>query len=128
MKRKTIIDVEWINYVETISPAQYADLIHRPNTLPPEQRMMLAILEDALRCLLSKKTVTTTQAERYRLEAEHWIFDADPGATLSFVSVCQSLNIDPTYIRNQLTKGSIKTDNLERWRIAAASSPIRKFR
>jgi hypothetical protein len=54
--------------------------------------LMLAILEDGLRAFLDRK-------ERVREEAERWMTSRREGWVFSFVTVCQSLGLDPDAVR-----------------------------
>jgi hypothetical protein len=99
-------------------PDQLCDL-RRNIQLSPEGLLVLAILEDAIRCVLGAKTAwtredchlsTSRRRERLRLEAEKWIFNEDADAALTFDSVCAALGIHADWlregIRTQVRKGA----------------------
>ncbi len=98
-------------------PEQFNDLVHRSSERRPEQRLMLAILEDALYCWLGVPALggcqgenhiqacqrwTTVKQMRLHREANRWIFEDDPKAPLSFAAVCAALCLDPDFIRARL--------------------------
>jgi hypothetical protein len=64
-------------------------------SLPPEKRLMLALLTDAL------AVIRGARAERQRAvaEARAWFAATDPGWPFSFVRVCDALGLDPERVR-----------------------------
>ena len=76
----------------------------------PHRRLRLAILNDALHTLtafrplikrwgsVSKKSLRAWRA------AYFWMMDDDLGWPASFVPVCETLGINPSYIRSKVTR------------------------
>jgi len=96
-------------------PSQFYDQLHRSADRTPEQRLMAAILEDALYCYLGSGTAwaganyhcqITNKNERLRLEAERWLFGSF-SAPLNFEMVCAALGLDPGWIRRELRRPEI---------------------
>jgi hypothetical protein len=88
---------------DTVLPSQfYATSVK----LSGEQRMLLAILTDAIDCLRGKQNwlVASRPSEnrriRAQLKAETWIRGAD--APFTFSRVCEVLGIDTDYLREHL--------------------------
>lgn len=73
----------------------------------PERHLVLAILEDALRCVLGG----SARAKELHDEARRWIAsDAEelPGA-FSFVRCCEATGLDPHYVRAALRRRTGET-------------------
>lgn len=70
----------------------------------PEERLMFAVLTDAVECF--QKHVDS-QSRRSRLlfaEAAEWIESREESSPFSFEQICQTLNINPSYLRTGLTR------------------------
>lgn len=90
-----------------------ADLIHggcvlreqldTPRQLGPEERLMLAVLEDACIAAMRNRLDSPNHKER-RVAREAWVYiDAcDQAWPFSFESVCRQISIDPGYLRRGL--------------------------
>ena len=61
--------------------------------------MLLALLEDALDLLL---TFGLAEPRAPRSEPERWLFSNDRRAPFSFVNVCETLGLDPRFVREKL--------------------------
>ncbi|MCW5893335.1 MAG: hypothetical protein KIT14_22710 [bacterium] len=68
--------------------------------VPPEQRLMLAVLEDALTILTAGPRRTTSG--RLFWDTRSWILDDDHAWPFSFLNVCDALDIDPIRLRRRL--------------------------
>ena len=68
---------------------------------PPERRLMVAILEDAIDCL--RKNAVTRSRRRRRLftEAEEWMWSDDMSWIFSFRNICDHLGLDTQALRAQ---------------------------
>ena len=69
-----------------------------------ERRLMLAVLEDAIRTLLLAKRSRITR-KRAMSELE-WLQSTDVTEPFAFESICDVLGIDPSYVRNRLMSGA----------------------
>lgn len=67
-----------------------------------EQRLMLAVLEDAIVCLQKNARATSNHGRRMFREAGSWIRSNSQAWPFSFVSICETLNLDPSYLRDGL--------------------------
>jgi len=112
---------------DALATDQYLEIFTRTNNLEPEQELMLAILADAIECILKYCDEPIPMRAKLFNEAQEWLFDheheKDP---FSFLNVCEILNFDPSYLRRginakiqarlaqhtQQSKG--KTDRLKR--------------
>jgi len=87
---------------DTLLGEDYAANFRRKIPLEPERILLLAILEDGVRCYQENLLVTGGKRRVLFEEARDWLFSDDPSWFCSFVSVCLMLNLDPNYIRRGL--------------------------
>jgi hypothetical protein len=85
---------------EVILPSQYFDATRAD--LSPMQRLLLAVLEDAIECAMNLGG--SRRVMRLRREAQHWILTVGVVAPLVFDEVCGALNIEPDYLRAGLIR------------------------
>jgi hypothetical protein len=87
---------------DTLLGEDYAANFRRKLPLEPERTLLLAILEDGVRCY--QENIYASGGKRRMLfeEARDWLFSDDTGWFCSFVSVCTLLNLEPNYIRRGL--------------------------
>ena len=87
---------------ESILPAQLYDQPLGGARIQPEQRLQVAVLADAVltfhRCAGDKRA----RARRHFAEVDAWFASDDPNGPFTFITICDSLNFDPTYIRRGL--------------------------
>ena len=84
---------------QTILPVQYFTRLQRNAAWTGEQRLMAAILEDAV-AVCGKRTVPKSSKGRQILrEALRWVRNNDRSWTFSFLRICEHLDLDPTAIR-----------------------------
>ena len=96
---------------ETILPEQF----FRPSAaLPPEKRLMLAVLEGALLDLQGSAGARTPRARRLADEVDAWFAADDEGWPCSFLNVCQALGLDVSAVRTRAA----------RWRTEAQASVV----
>lgn len=106
--------------VDAILPMQYADRRRRP--LSPEQRLMAAVLEDALNIRRRGPRASGRRARLLYAEVRRWFASNDVQWQFSFVNVCQALGLEPSVIRSGAR--ALDADASE-WRIArAVTSPV----
>lgn len=83
--------------------AQFESL-RRKNLLEPEKRLMLAILEDAVNCFQEKLMAQSGKNRRLFEEAEDWIVEVGGDGLFSFDTICETLEINPEYVRQGLLR------------------------
>ena len=84
---------------EAILPEQF----FRPSAaLPPEKRLMLAVLEGALLDLQRSAGASTPRARRLADEVDAWFAADDEGWPCSFLNVCQALGLDVSAVRTRV--------------------------
>ena len=65
---------------------------------------MLAILEDAVDCFQNKVFAQSVKGRRLFQEAEKWIVEVDGDWVFSFENVCETLELNPAYVRQGLLR------------------------
>ena len=76
-----------------------------PWTKPSEHKLMLAVLDDAVSCFQKYFAARDKKEARLFREAEEWILQQDKSDwLLSFDDVCETLDLNPDYIREGLLR------------------------
>jgi hypothetical protein len=94
---------------DTLASAQYFQNCRRKATLEPEKRLMLSMLEDAVRCFQIYLTARSGREKRLFNEAEEWIMTKQDDWIFSFPNVCEMLGFSPEYVRQGLRRWKQKT-------------------
>ncbi len=101
----TTLDERFTGLVpDTVLPDQYFGAMRQNAQLDGERRLMLAVLEDAVNVFKKQVLATDPKARQLFVEAEEWITHDDPSWFFSFTNVCDTLDLDPEYIRNGLLR------------------------
>lgn len=87
---------------DTLLGEDYAANFRRKIPLEPERILLLAILEDGVRCYQENLLVSGGKRRALFDEARDWLFSDDSSWFCSFVSICTMLNLEPNYIRRGL--------------------------
>jgi hypothetical protein len=87
--------------VDELASYEYEDNCRRKDRYGPEERLLLAILEDAISCYRNYLLARREEDRELFSEAERWIFD-DGAEFISFNNICETLKIDPAYVRRGL--------------------------
>lgn len=99
---------------------EYREQSRRNRFLEPEKKLMLAVLVDAVACF-RKYLASKKRRERILFqEAEDWLLDQDSDGLFSFGQICETIGIDPHYLRRELM--AWKFDRLRAARLAAAGN------
>ncbi|HZC46411.1 MAG TPA: hypothetical protein VE243_08035, partial [Candidatus Acidoferrum sp.] len=80
-------------------PGQYADLVRRNHVIEGELKLLLAVLEDAIRCYFRNANSKDGERRRDFIEVRSWfeggISGARRGDIFSFENLCAALGIEP---------------------------------
>lgn len=99
--------------------------MRRTHLLPGEKRLVLSVLEDAVECFMKYIDSSTKKGQRLFRDAEVWITLEDKKWVFSFDNVCETLNIDPNYLRRGLRQWKIRQlEAIERARIGRAEGRL----
>jgi hypothetical protein len=76
---------------------------------------MLAVLQDAVVCFQDNVTAVTSRKRALFREAEEWILNDDKSYLCSFDNICESVGLNPGYLRRGLMRWKEDVDgDLER--------------
>ncbi len=110
---------------DELAPYDYQKNYRRKDRYGPEERLLFAVLEDAISCYQIYLLAENSEERSLFAEAERWIFDSSV-EFVSFNSICDSLAIDASYMRRGLlswkrcqVEGAGKSSSKARWRTLA---------
>lgn len=89
---------------DVILPQQFFEGPRGDSDFSPEKALMLAILEDAIRCFQEYFRTTRARPRMLSRQAEQWIRTRDWDWPFSFNNVCEGLGIDPDCMRDALLR------------------------
>ena len=93
---------------DTLLGEDYAANFRRKIPLEAERILLLAILEDGIRCYQENLFASGGKRRTLFDEAKEWLFSDDASWFCSFISVCTMLNLEPNYIRRGLRQWEAK--------------------
>jgi hypothetical protein len=96
---------------DALLPAQFYAAFRGGSGVRGEKRLMLAVLEDALDCYQKYALCRDGHGQQLFEEAHSWITSNDRGWFFSYENICETLEINPEYLRR----------GLETWRSRASS-------
>jgi hypothetical protein len=70
--------------------------------LVPEQRLMIAVVQDAINCVEKYRFATDQRGRRLFAEVTQWLTASEPGWPYSFESICEVLGLDADAVRCRL--------------------------
>jgi hypothetical protein len=82
---------------------------------------MFAVLTDAIECFQKYHGANADRRRKLFTEAEAWISRRDETWPYSFENICETLNIDPNYLRVGLTQWRVDHESQK-----STGLPIRK--
>ena len=101
--------IEGIFVPDLLTPGQYYDGMRADNGCArPIKRLMLAVLEDAVRCYLTYANSRSRAQRRLFVEAEGWLMDRKADGAFAFETICETLGIDPNCLREGLRQWRLK--------------------
>jgi hypothetical protein len=90
-----------LSQMDVILPSQYFASVGSIG-FSSEQRLMLAVLVDAINVLRAWDQVGTGRKRRAFAEAAQWVSKRGTKYPFAFDSVCEALEIDPELVRSRL--------------------------
>ncbi len=94
---------------EVLLPAQYFTPFSE-RVLSPEQRLMLAILEDAVYTVLKYAGSRSRRARRLVRDAERWMARSEPWWLFSFENICAVLGLEAEAVRDRLRRLQLRAE------------------
>ena len=91
----------------TLLPDQYTDLIRRNKLIEGEKKLMLAVLDDAIRCYLRNVNSNDSKRRQEFVEVKDWIGATSAVGTwranvFSFENLCAALGLEPRFLLARL--------------------------
>jgi hypothetical protein len=111
---------------EAILPLQFFSNRRGIRSIEPLQRLMVAMLVDAVRVFQTK--FEACQPRVRSLEVQRWIFSDDETGVFSFRPVCEALEISPPTIRKGLVRWKQKRLVAEKQQRVIRHSAVRVFK
>jgi hypothetical protein len=97
---------------DALTPQQFYDGRRADSpAIQPIKRLMLAVLEDAMRCYQSYFNAHTGAHRRLFAEAEAWILDRKADGPFSFETICETLGINAECMRSSLREWRVQQLN-----------------
>jgi len=87
---------------DVLIPGQFMATTKSKTHRDPEQRLMLAVLEDAVWCFQNGLRTKDKKKQELAREAEQWLIEEDSGWLFSFNEICELLGIESDYLRKRL--------------------------
>jgi hypothetical protein len=110
---QSMLRTDVLSETDIILPSQYFGLVGSIG-LSGEQRLMLAVLVDAINVLQTWKGIGSAHKRRNFAEAAQWVNTSGTGYPFSFDSVCDALEIDSELLRSRLRLWTLRPANSAR--------------
>jgi hypothetical protein len=104
-------DLRGEDFGASILPVQYSTSVRGRKLVEGEYRLLLAVLEDALRCYLNNLNPRSPQQRLRFAEARDWFYsrwDVRQRAPIPFEYICDQLGIEANVFRSRLNSISIR--------------------
>ena len=88
--------------LEAIVPSQYPAWSGRDDGTSAERRLMLAVLRDAVDCYQRHALARDERGKALFADAKKWIESDEREWPLSYENICETLEINPEYLRRGL--------------------------
>jgi hypothetical protein len=111
--QSTLRTNDTLSQTDIILPSQYFGALGSVG-LSGEQRLMLAVLIDAINVLESWRGGGSAQKRRNFAEAAQWVNTLGTGYPFSFDSVCDALEIESELLRSRLRVLTVRSPNSAR--------------
>lgn len=91
---------------EPASEEVYCDVVEaqfaRLGSAPPEQRLMMALVRDAVQCIEKHRFAQTLHGRRLFARDAEWILSDDKNWLYAFAKICDTLELDADAVRRAL--------------------------
>jgi hypothetical protein len=124
-ERPVVSGDDMLSQADIILPTQYFESIGSRG-LSGEQRLMLAVMVDAINVLQNWKGTGSPRKRRNFAEAAQWVNTRGTGHPFSFDSVCDALEIHSELLRSRLRTLTVRPANSPR-RLALARLRLKEL-
>jgi len=91
-----------VEIADILLPVQYNELTRRRSGLAGEQKLLFAVLEDAVECYLKHMKAKSRSRRLLFCEVDIWMSAKDGVGLFSYQTLCESLGIDAKALRTAL--------------------------
>lgn len=111
----------------------YATLLRREHAsphsdIPPERRLMVAMMRDAMRCIDKYRHARDSRGRRIFEQDAQWMLSNDRSWVHAFLRVCETLDLDAAAVRSSLGLIESDGDNRPAGRARIATSALQERR
>ncbi len=112
---------------DSILPEQLGDTPFGGARIQPEKRLQVAVLADAVLIFQRWAGVEHSRPQRLFAEVEAWFASDDTDGPFTFVTICDSLSLDPAYVRRGLRRwrARVEATRERRWSVRRDGSGSR---
>lgn len=103
----------------TMLPSQFFTSIKGRSFVEGEKRLMAAVLGDAVECYMKQQDARDERGRQIFRDAEVWIFEAQESGLFCFRTICDTLGIEPDWVRRGLLGWRTRRVHAPRLRRAA---------
>lgn len=97
---------------DSLTPFEFYATFKRTTYGDAERRLMAAILEDAVACLTFNRPRYSRRQQKEFAAAHAWVNEQeDIDWVFSFINICETLGMDPGYLRKGLNEWSALSHN-----------------
>jgi len=112
---------------DTLSQDQFYATMRKTQPADPERRLMVAVLEDVVACLSIDLGGCSSRQRLDFYDAQAWINAPNNSNWIfSFSNICESLGLDPEYLRRGLNQWLTKPDRVKNCGSGARRIPRHK--
>lgn len=89
---------------EVVSPCAPVQEFWESAAVEGERRLLMAVLDDALRCFQKYAFASDLRGQELFREAEEWLMEPRTGAAFTFEYICEARGLDPDFLRSSLRR------------------------
>lgn len=89
---------------DAVAEHQFLSQYRAKSFLLPEERLMFAVLDDAIDCLHKHRHSASRRSRKIYQETRNWVVSRDSDALFSFVNICETLRVGPVSLRMGLLR------------------------
>lgn len=87
---------------DLLLPSQFFTALRGRSQGDGQRRLMIAVLEDAIECFQKYVDAKDSRGQQLGTEAEEWFLTDEPNWLFSFANVCETLDLNPAFLRQGL--------------------------
>ena len=95
---------------DILSGHQFFKVFRQKSNAEPEERLMLAVLTDAIECFQKYSGATNRRGRNLFSNAEAWIASRDCSWPYAFEHICEALDINANYLRLGLMQWRVNSE------------------